>query len=337
MSKNIVIFSDGTGQEGGEGPDTNVYKLFKAVENRTPKQIAFYDKGLGTGKLGIGKATGVGIKRNILDCYRFIFENYEAGDDIYMFGFSRGAATVRSLSGFIATFGILPKSRPELIAKAYKIYKIKCKKERTKEAEEFCKKYHTMWAKVKFLGVWDTVAALGVPIKSLNWVLNEIPWFEHKYHDYSLSSSVTHAYHALSIDEERKAFLPTLWNDDIENGQIMEQVWFCGVHTDIGGGYAKSDLSHIALNWMVEKAVKCELKIYDKSILKLKGDSNGYMHDSRRDGVMKYSRKKERFWSEKDGNGKQRGKPVVHPSVLLRTLNKDNETTPKYDPWILKL
>ncbi len=126
MSKNIVVFSDGTGQEGGKGYNTNVYKLFNMIEDRSSAQIAFYDRGLGTGWRKItGNIGGMGISKNIMECYEFIFENYTAGDHIYLFGFSRGAATVRSLSGFIHLFGILPKSRPELIRHAYKIYKIR--------------------------------------------------------------------------------------------------------------------------------------------------------------------------------------------------------------------
>ena len=114
------------GQEGGKGANTNIYKIFNVIEDRTAKQISFYDRGLGTGwrKLS-GNVAGAGISKNILECYTFIFENYEAGDQIYLFGFSRGAATVRSLSSFIHYFGILPKSRHELVKQAYKIYKIK--------------------------------------------------------------------------------------------------------------------------------------------------------------------------------------------------------------------
>ena len=124
MAKNIVVFSDGTGQEGDKGHNTNVYKLFNMALDRSPNQIAFYDRGLGTGwRSLLGKATGAGISQNIMECYEFIFENYAAGDEIYLFGFSRGATTVRSLSGFLHLFGILPKSRRELIGDAYKIYK----------------------------------------------------------------------------------------------------------------------------------------------------------------------------------------------------------------------
>ncbi len=126
MAKNIVVFSDGTAQEGGKGNNTNVYILFNMIEDRTPNQIAFYDRGLGTGWRKItGSTFGAGISKNIQECYEFIFENYQADDQIYLFGFSRGAFTVRSLSGFINLFGILPKSRRELIKEAYKIYKKK--------------------------------------------------------------------------------------------------------------------------------------------------------------------------------------------------------------------
>lgn len=126
MAKNIVVLSDGTGQEGGKGArlNTNVYKMFTMLEDRTPRQVAFYDPGLGTGWRKVtGNIAGAGISRNLLEAYRFIFDNYERGDRIFLVGFSRGATTVRSLAGFINHFGLLPQSRPDLIKKAYKIYK----------------------------------------------------------------------------------------------------------------------------------------------------------------------------------------------------------------------
>ncbi len=124
--KNIIVLSDGTGQEGGVGSNTNVYKLFNMIEDRTNKQIAYYDPGIGTDWRKVtGSIVGRGFSENILDCYRFIFDNFEAQDKIFLFGFSRGAATVRSLSAFIHLFGVLPKSRPDLIKQAFRIYKIK--------------------------------------------------------------------------------------------------------------------------------------------------------------------------------------------------------------------
>ena len=131
MGKNIVVFSDGTGQKGGVDNNTNIYKLFNMIEDRTNRQIVYYDPGLGTGMEGIaGLIGGRGFSRNMLDCYRFIFENFQADDSIYLFGFSRGAATVRSLSGFIHLFGILPASRADIIEEAFDIYKIHNKEKR---------------------------------------------------------------------------------------------------------------------------------------------------------------------------------------------------------------
>jgi uncharacterized protein (DUF2235 family) len=127
---------------------------------RSPEQIAFYDRGLGTGWRKLtGNVGGMGISKNILECYEFIFENCQAGDELFLFGFSRGATTVRSLSGFIHLFGILTKSRRELIKNAYRIYKIRNSEKRQRAAEEFAARHHNMWRRVEFLGVWDTVAA----------------------------------------------------------------------------------------------------------------------------------------------------------------------------------
>ena len=143
MPKNIVVLSDGTGQEGGKGNNTNVYKLFNMVEDRTENQITFYDRGLGTGwRRFTGNVAGMGISQNIFECYKFIFDNYMAGDDIFLFGFSRGATTVRSLSAFIHLFGILPKARPELIKQAYRIYRISDSVKRKQHADDFVSRHH---------------------------------------------------------------------------------------------------------------------------------------------------------------------------------------------------
>ncbi len=331
MTKNIIIFSDGTGQEGGKGANTNIYKMFNMIEDRTSRQVSFYDRGLGTGLHKVsGNVGGAGISKNILDCYTFIFENYEAGDQIYLFGFSRGAATVRSLSSFIHHFGIMPKSRPELIKKAYKIYKTKDETKRKAKAGKFVATHHTMWTKIKFLGCYDTVAALGLPIKPLSVVLNLIPGLRHKFHDFKLSESVEHAYQALAIDDQRKTFHPVLWDPDRLPGQSIKQVWFCGMHTDVGGGYDEQELSNIPLSWMKDEAVMHGLRLYRADSISLPCDANGHMHNSRGAGWAKVYRKKQRTWDLK-----RTDKPVVHASVLLRKKNVDNEAEPPYKPWIL--
>src|SRR5512138_295588 len=290
MPKNIVVLSDGTGQEGGKGHDTNVYKLFRMLEDRTDRQIVFYDQGLGTNgdRLG-GMAFGRGIDTNILQCYRFIFDHYQSGDKIFLFGFSRGAATVRSLASFIHYFGILPASRPELIQQAYNIYKNRKtsyqQSVRTSKgasganlvdqlvysfndtmhddldaaggkSEEFVRLHPNQWVQIEFLGVWDTVPALGlVALPGLNALLDHVPAWKHQYHNFKLRGSVKHACHALSIDDERKWFFPSIWKEyDRQSCQKVEQVWFGGSHTDVGGGFWEAGFSDITLEWMVGKA-----------------------------------------------------------------------------------
>jgi uncharacterized protein (DUF2235 family) len=326
MAKNIVVFSDGTGQEGGKGSSTNVYRLFNMIEDRTPHQVAFYDRGLGTGWRRIsGLAFGLGISRNIKECYQFVFENYQAGDEIFLFGFSRGAYTVRSLSGFLNLFGVLPKSRVELIDEAYRIYKIEDDDKRRKEADDFLSRHHTMRCPVRFIGVWDTVKALGMPVRFLD-ALNPM---KHKFHNHRLCDNVKFGCHALSIDDERRTFHPTLWDEhNVNENQEIEQVWFAGVHTDVGGGYPEQGLAEIALDWMVKKACARGMRLYDNHKVTLAPNANGHMHNSRT-GMAKMYRKLERSWQHEGV------RPVIHQSVLDRTRDRDNLEN-GYSPWILK-
>ena len=328
MAKNIVVFSDGTGQEGGDGPPTNVYRLYNAIVDRTSQQMAFYDRGLGTGWRRVtGNVSGAGISKNIKECYRYIFDHFESGDQIFLFGFSRGATTVRSLSGFIHLFGMLPKARPELIDKAWKIYKVKDRAQRESKATRLVDQHHTMWTRVKFLGVWDTVGALGVPNRLINRAIDHVPFLKHSFHDLTLSHCVDNAYQALSIDDRRELFRPLFWEGKARDDQTMEQVWFPGVHTDVGGGYAETGLADITFRWMLRHAETCGLRIY--SMPNLSPDADGHMHDSRRSRWARliYT-EKQRSWDTSIG-------PVaVHQSTLERTKSPGNEDDPPYDPWI---
>jgi uncharacterized protein (DUF2235 family) len=335
MEKNIVIFSDGTGQIGGSEHNTNVYKLFNMVEDRTAHQVVYYDPGLGTDRRKVsGNIFGRGFSRNMLDCYRFLFENYNAGDKVFLFGFSRGAATVRSLSGFVHRFGILPQSRRDLIERAFGIYKIKNRERRIKEAEAFISKNHTMWCKIKFLGVFDTVAALGIQNGLLGNILDRL--FPYRFHSFELSESVEFARHALSIDDERKLFAPVLWDalKDENKDMRMKQVWFCGVHTDVGGGYAEDDLSNIPLRWMIKEASQKGLRIYEESaayqsLLAAKVNADGIMHNEQKGWKARLFSRKQRAWNEET-----HGPPLIHSSVFKRALNNANAEDPKYAPWL---
>ena len=367
MSKNIVVLSDGTGQEGGKGHDTNVYKLFRMLEDRTERQIVFYDEGLGTDwRKFTGNAFGAGFSKNLLQCYQFIYDNYNAGDRIYLFGFSRGAATVRSLASFIHYFGILPKSRPELIKKAFKLYiqgqdKVsselfkqtynlfrggqveEVKDELNEKATEFVHEHPNQWAKIEFMGVWDTVPALGVvALAGLNLFFGKV--LRYSFHDFKLHPSVKNAYHALSIDDDRLWFHPSLWTKKTREEQIVEQVWFSGAHTDVGGGFNEPGLSDITLEWMLEKAVSFGLRTYFGSReywnFVVAPDPTDLYHPPRTGfGQIFKKGSRNKVWNEQ-GADAAFGQPIIHKSVLERHMRRvsRNKSEPEDDrnPWILK-
>ena len=342
MPKNIVVMSDGTGQEGGRGHNTNIYRMFDMMEDRTPRQVVYYNAGVGTGWHKItGNAFGRGIAKNIRQAYEFIFEQFEVGDKIYLIGFSRGAATVRSLSGFISHFGILPRSRSKLIRQAFRLYKKRGKRNFAKRVDAFVRANGTMHTNIEFLGCYDTVAALGFPIESVASVIDQIPGFRWKFHDLNLSANVKSAYQALAIDDERKTFHPKLWNYPPPSlqTQVLKQVWFVGMHSDVGGGYRSGmALSSIPLVWLTDQAVNCGLYIR-KNLEPIYEDAAGVMHNSRGKPMAKLYRKKPRSWDPKRFD-----RPIVHRSVLDRqplgptpVERKPNDTVDvAYDPWILK-
>jgi hypothetical protein len=352
MSKNIVVLSDGTGQEGGKGHDTNIYKLFRMLEDRTEQQVVFYDGGLGTDWHKVtGNAFGAGLSKNLLQCYQFIYDNYNSGDRIYLFGFSRGAATVRSLSSFIHYFGILPKSRPELIKKAFNLYlkgqdKVGSRKSNkelqdalNEKATEFVHEHPNQWAQIEFLGVWDTVPALGlVALAGFNTFLGEV--LRYNYHNYTLHPSVKNAYHAISIDDDRLWFHPSLWKEKTREEQIVEQVWFSGAHTDIGGGFDESGLSDISLEWMIAKAVSLGLRIYLGSRKNwnfvVAPDPTDLYHPPRVGfGKIFKEGRRNGVWERAEP---EFGAPIIHQSVLWRHKRSNTINGAKDDrnPWILE-
>lgn len=257
--KKIIICCDGTWnkEDAGGGSNTNVLKLIRSLEpddGAGNSQVVFYDEGVGTSgfslERAIGGATGLGISKNIRDCYYFLANNYQAGDEIYCFGFSRGAYTVRSFAGLLSTFGLLSKDYLHVLPQLYTIYQTK------PEKRAQYKDYQTVQdalknaakPRIKVMGVWDTVGALGAPTPLLGLITRHL-WV--KYHDVELQNT-DYAYHALAIDECRKPFKPSIWTTQPNDCQEVKQVWFSGVHSNIGGGYANDGLSDIALAWMVK-------------------------------------------------------------------------------------
>jgi uncharacterized protein (DUF2235 family) len=264
MSKRIVFCADGTWD--GTTNNTNVYKLFKATLI-TAGQIAFYDDGVGSDgtpleKL-VGGAFGEGLFQKIRDGYSKISQVYNEGDEIFIFGFSRGAFTARSLAGMIAVCG-LPTGNfdDNLVESAFNAYRNPNDRAAILNG---LTKYSLFNAKITMVGVWDTVGSLGIPA-----LLGQVDLLRYGFLDTSLHPDVLNAYQALSIDERRQEFPPTLWTPlpQAVAGQTLEQVWFCGVHCDVGGGYPETGLSDIAFSWMLEKAADLGLNV-DPNVLKL--------------------------------------------------------------------
>ena len=285
-NKNIVICSDGTGNSTIKGRGTNVFKLFEAVDvngHRTdptlPRQLAFYDDGVGTENLkwlrAFAGATGYGLSRNIKQLYRELCRVYQPGDAIYLFGFSRGAFTVRTLSGLINDCGLVDPADCETeddyrerVRGAYKAYRRKFRAlaarvvtgRRGLSAAEFKARYARKQADgspdvpvIRLLGVWDTVDGVGLPF-ALADVWNHFIW-QYKFETTTLCEVVEHGCHALALDDERAEFEPVIWNEnDPATRARVEQVWFAGAHSNVGGGYPQHGMSLVALDWMMSHA-----------------------------------------------------------------------------------
>ncbi len=302
MSKRIVICCDGTWNDRDRGSFTHVARMAQAV---TPvaldgaDQVVYYDPGVGNewGRLAklTGGAFGRGLSQNIQDAYSFLVDNYGDGDDIWLFGFSRGAFTVRSLAGLIRKCGILEKEHSRRVREAYTVYRYRdtdANPDRrggpdSVAATDFRDKYshkdpdgrpHTG---IRFIGVWDTVGALGVPFLGPRSRVARWRW---GFHDARLSRSVQAAFHALSIDESRGPFTPSLWeiqgDDPLTMTQRVEQVWFSGYHSDIGGTGADRGIPAITFLWMAGKATEEGLALDAERLAALQPDSFGPINDS---------------------------------------------------------
>lgn len=286
MGKNIIICLDGTGNQFKED-NSNVVKLFRSVV-RNDEQVAFYDAGVGTladpqyrtpiGKrfskwLGLG--LGIGLLKNVEQAYSYLMENYEANDRIFLFGFSRGAYTARVLAAFIHAVGLLESGNQNLIPYALKLFKSKVRPYwlfgRASPRFEVMRKFKSTFGRdvdIHFLGLWDSVSTFG-------WIYNPV------FLPYTTNNkSVMVVRHALAIDERRAFFQPMPWGEARVDKQDIKQVWFAGVHSDIGGGYpeAESGLSKIALKWMINEAYdkKIGLIVDDKKYHRyVLGDSGG--------------------------------------------------------------
>jgi len=264
MSKRLIVCADGTWNkvekaQSGKHLSTNVAKLAAALlptDVRGTLQLLCYLEGVGThhGEWLRGGMFGLGISRNINRAYEFLVRSYEPQDEIWIFGFSRGAFTARSLAGMIRDCGLLKLAHIDRIGEAMALYRDRY--DDTAPDAPRARIFRNTYSNepdIKFIGVWDTVGSLGVPGVHL-WLarLLRTDW---QFHDTTLSRSVKNAYQALAIHEKRSDFEPTLWQKQDwpeASSQTLEQVWFSGVHSDVGGGYVEEQLSDVALLWMID-------------------------------------------------------------------------------------
>ncbi len=274
LMKRLVVCCDGTWNKPDSQTVTNVEKIARTVQTDPVAtggvhQLVYYVSGVGAGSYGadkvLGGAFGFGLFHNVIACYRFLAQNYEPGDEVFIVGFSRGAYTARSVAGMVGRVGLLTRVSlvEERLPSAVHMY------QRTQgphgafgdSVEEF-RHDHCNAVKVSFLGVFDTVGALGVP------GLQRAP----RFHDVQLSGQVLQARHALAIDETRLKFAPTFWEaaadraDAATEDPRVKQVWFEGAHSDVGGGYSDTGLSDTSLLWMAREAHAAGL-VFDVPLL----------------------------------------------------------------------
>jgi uncharacterized protein (DUF2235 family) len=368
--RRIVVLSDGTGNSAAAVWRTNVWRTFEALDLSNSDQVAFYDDGVGTSSFKplalVGGAFGYGLKRNVIDIYKFVCRNYRDDDDeIFGFGFSRGAFTIRVVTGLILDQGLVQATNEidldRLATAAFNDYRRR--------------KYHTVWwelfhrdrqippsttaannrpvSNIRFLGLWDTVAAYGLPIDEMTrgvskwiWPLelpNRVP-----------SPRVQRACHALALDDERTTFHPVLWDESQERipgaGQIREisderisQVWFSGMHSNVGGGYPDDSLARIPQYWIMTEAQKCGLRFKSApnadpdSLINTSAarDKDGRLYDSR-SGLGGYYRYGPRNlaelchdkFSETPGDQVNIRLPKIHESVFRRIQNNAHPCAP---------
>ncbi|MGA2928765.1 MAG: DUF2235 domain-containing protein [Solirubrobacteraceae bacterium] len=303
MPRRLVVCRDGTWNEpdqrrGGKGEavPTNVAKLALGVLTRGPSsQLMYYEPGVGTAPDDhiVGGVFGYGLSRNVCNAYRFLAHSFESGDQLYLFGFRRGAYTARSLAGLIRNCGILRRECADQVDEAFALYRDRTSRThpRALASQIFREMYAHPDDEIHFIGVWDTVGALGIPteLPGWRWLSERVHGWERLwgFHGIQLSSHVRFAYHALAIDETREPFKPTMWTrDDAADGQTLEQVWFAGVHTEVGGGAEDASLSDIALLWMVEKAQACGLEVKPSRLAPRAPDGAGEPIDPKYDGPI---------------------------------------------------
>jgi uncharacterized protein (DUF2235 family) len=383
MARNIVVLSDGTGNAASSVWRTNVWRMFESINLASNDQVAKYDDGVGTSAFLplaiIGGAFGWGLKRNVLDLYKFVCRNYEPNTKLFAFGFSRGAFTIRVLVAFILDQGLVTApSETELdtlAREAYRAYRasryhsilriewlgrklrdgIMGRINRVRGRTAYSNANNTPVTAIEFLGLWDTVAAYGLPIDEMTRGVSKWIW-PLELPSRVLNPHVVRACHAVALDDERTTFHPVLWTEAGEqpalpdkNGrqwikdERLSQVWFVGMHSNVGGGYPDDALACVPMYWIMEQArlkgleFKSSPSADPDALLRIGSsrDKDGRLYDSRGGlgGYYRYGPRKlvdlcnARF-SNRPGDSVAIALPKIHPSVFERIRAKGNAYAP---------
>lgn len=374
--KHIVLLSDGTGNAASKVWRTNVWRTFQSLDLTNSAHVAVYDDGVGSSSFKplalLGGAFGWGLKRNVLDLYRFLCRNYEPGAHVYAFGFSRGAFTIRVLLGLVGTQGLVPyHTEADLhrrAAGAYRAYR----KERfhsllrvetvfrgLRDLGLAVVRRLTGWPSydrndnvqdvpIRFVGLWDTVAAYGLPIEEMTRGVSQWIW-PLELPNRKLGRTVQRACHALALDDERTTFHPVLWSERGEPpappdgegrrwvaDERISQVWFVGSHSNVGGGYPDDSLAHVSLVWIMKEAQRCGLRFKSSpdadpdAVVHARSaaDKDGRLYDSRHGlaGYYRYGPRKvyelsHRRLSRRADDEVTIPLPKIHESALDRAVN----------------
>ena len=336
----LALFFDGTWNDPED--QTNVYRSAKLLQDfdGSIEQRFFYNAGVGTDKWNkiLGGATGYGLSENLLEGYEWLARRYQSNDEIWIFGFSRGAYTARSLVGLIRKCGLLEITTDSLLNRASKLYRDKSRAPSHADCLEFRSTY-SQEVRIHFIGVWDTVGALGIPGTSFS-EKGKFSW-----HDTELSSIVDNAYHAMAIDEYRAAYDVAMWTSkdgkQKAGNSNVEQRWFIGAHANVGGGYGKDQLADIALHWMIDKAKKHGLAIRE---IELDEDSwQEKIVDSYRQFMFGLYKAFRKVFKRGDGRHVRIYERLadnrigVNVSIDPSVHKRISDTTIKYDPPTIKM
>lgn len=279
MQKNIIVLMDGTWDNLDDKALSNVAKLKDLLIQDNTRQIVYYDDGVGANELGVSKlidgATGLGIDDKVIQGYQFIMQNFNSNDNICLLGFSRGAYTVRYIADFIAHMGLLKIQDNETSSQQFQRINnyFNQYKQIRYAADTQINLAIANPCIINMVGVWDTVGALGIPFSAFAQFNKEL----YEFQDNTLHNNVLNGYQALAIDEKRQDFQPSLWG--ARTG--VTQIWFSGVHADIGGGYTECGLSDITLSWMIKIITDEHSVLINNAQLKnINPDPLAKLHDS---------------------------------------------------------